>query len=68
MPETNWQPRWIVDIGHGCKKGITTDDGCFLVLVPNPNGNGQWYIGEWIPVAVAKQLGEFALSNAMSYK
>ena len=30
---SNWQPDCLVDLGHGCQCGITTDDHCFVVLV-----------------------------------
>lgn len=52
---SQWKPRWTVDVGHGCKVGVTMDDGCFLVLVPD--GTGQWWPGQWIPPAVARLIG-----------
>lgn len=55
-----WQPDQIVDVGHGCKLGITTDDGCFVVLYPTEFG--QWRPGTHIPPPVAKVIGELATS------
>ncbi len=46
-----WQPRWRVDVGHGCEVGVTVDDGCFVVLYPDEMG--QWRPGTHIPVAAA---------------
>ncbi|MBA7678139.1 hypothetical protein ES703_86410 [subsurface metagenome] len=53
-----WQPEQIVDVGHGCKLGVTTDDGCFVVLYPTEFG--QWRLGTHIPGPVAKILGQLA--------
>lgn len=50
-----WQPRWTVDVGHGCEVGVTTDDGCFLVLYPMKDG--QWRPGAHIPTAAARLMG-----------
>jgi hypothetical protein len=32
---STWQPKELVDVGHGCQCGITTDDGCYVVLSQN---------------------------------
>ena len=53
-----WQPRWRVDVGHGCEVGVTTDDGCFLVLCPDETG--QWWPGQWIPPAAARLIGSLS--------
>ena len=50
-----WQPRWTVDVGHGCEVGVTTDDGCFLVLYPTKAG--RWRPGAHIPTAAARLMG-----------
>ncbi len=52
---SSWQPRWRVDVGHGCEVGITTDDGCFVVLYPTEVG--QWRPGKHIPIAAARLIG-----------
>ena len=53
-----WQPKEIVDLGDGCKIGITSDDGYYLVLLPSYKGS--WKPSNWIPAKVAKRLGELA--------
>ncbi|OGN93364.1 MAG: hypothetical protein A2Z75_08815 [Chloroflexi bacterium RBG_13_50_10] len=53
-----WQPKEIVDLGDGCKLGITSDDGYYLVL--SPSYRGSWKPSNWIPAKVAKRLGELA--------
>jgi len=50
-----WQPRWRVDVGHGCEVGITIDDGCFVVLYQNESE--QWRPGSHIPLAAARLIG-----------
>ena len=50
----NWQPEWVVDVGHGCEVGLTTDDGCFLVLYPQPDGS--WRSGTHIPRQAAERI------------
>lgn len=62
-PKLNWQPQWLVDIGHGCQCGITIDDHCFVVLVQNCVGG--WIPTEWIPPKVAYRLGELAQSESV---
>ena len=56
--EMNWQPKEIIDIGNGCKMGITSDDGYYIVL--SPSHEGSWKPSNWIPPMVAKRLGELA--------
>jgi hypothetical protein len=58
-----WQPEEIVDIGQGCRVGITTDDGCYMVLLPNQNGF--WKPTNWIPKEAARRLGELAIGHCM---
>ncbi len=53
-----WKPIWRVDVGHGCEVGVTTDDGCFLVLCPDETG--QWWPGQWIPPAAARLIGSLS--------
>ena len=53
-----WEPTWKVDVGNDCEVGVVMDDGCFLVLVPNENG--QWLPTKWIPVAAARFIGDLA--------
>jgi hypothetical protein len=53
-----WQPKEIVDLGNGCRMGITCDDGYYLVL--SPSYTGSWKPSSWIPPVVAKRLGELA--------
>jgi hypothetical protein len=53
-----WQPKEIVDLGNGCRMGITCDDGYYLVL--SPSYTGSWKPANWIPPVVAKRLGELA--------
>ena len=53
-----WQPEQIVDVECGCKLGITTDDGCFVVLYPTEFG--QWRPGTHIPTPIARVIGELA--------
>lgn len=55
-----WQPEWRVDVGCGCEVGVTTDDGCFLVLYPAENG--EWWPGKHIPLAAARRIGELCNS------
>ena len=51
-----WQPEYIIDLGMGCKIGVTVDDGCFVVLYPT--GVDQWQPGTHIPKEVAKFIGQ----------
>jgi hypothetical protein len=53
-----WQPKEVVDLGNGCRMGITSDDGYYLVLAPSYTGS--WKPSSWIPPVVAKRLGELA--------
>jgi len=53
-----WQPKEIIDLDDGCKIGITSDDGYYLVLLPSYKGS--WKPSNWIPAKVAKRLGELA--------
>ena len=53
-----WQPKEVVDIGDGCRMGITSDDGFYMVL--SPSCTGSWKPSSWIPPVVAKRLGELA--------
>ena len=53
-----WQPKEIVNLGNGCRMGITSDDGYYLVL--SPSYTGSWKPSSWIPPVVAKRLGELA--------
>ncbi len=53
-----YKPKWKVDVGSGCELGISTDDGCFLILYPKETG--QWKPGKHIPPVVARELGKLA--------
>ncbi len=53
-----YQPKEVVDIGDGCRMGITSDDGFYMVL--SPSYTGSWKPSRWIPPEVAKRLGELA--------
>lgn len=53
-----WQPDEIIDLGQDCKCGITTDDGCYMVLLPNQTGF--WKPTNWIPLKAAIRIGELA--------
>jgi hypothetical protein len=64
-----FQPKEVVDIGDGCRMGITSDDGFYMVL--SPSYSGSWKPASWIPPVVAKRLGELAaveiaISNSFS--
>ena len=54
--KSNWQPKYIVDVGCGCEVGLSTDDGCFIVLYPNDVG--QWELGTHIPMQVAQLIAK----------
>jgi hypothetical protein len=54
--KSNWQPRWLVDIGHGCQCGITIDDHCYVTL--SKNWDDKWIPTSHIPIKVAEFLGE----------
>ncbi len=56
--QVNWQPKEIIDLGDGCKIGITTHDGYYTILLPGYNGS--WKPTNWIPARAAKRLGELA--------
>jgi hypothetical protein len=56
-----WLPRWLVDVGHGCELGITTDDGCFVVLYPHEDN--AWQPGRHIPKPVAERMAQLAASG-----
>jgi len=56
--EIRWQPKEIVDLGDGCKIGITTHDSCYTIFVLDPDGC--WEPTNWIPARAAKRLGELA--------
>jgi hypothetical protein len=53
-----WQPKEVVDLGNGCRMGITSDDGYYMVL--STSYTGSWKPSNWIPPVVAKRLGELA--------
>jgi len=53
-----WQPKELLDVGLGCQCGIITDDGCYMVLIHN--WDGLCKPTSWIPMQVAKRLGELA--------
>jgi len=53
-----WQPKEIIDLGDGCKIGITTHDDCYTVFLLDYNGS--WEPTNWIPARAAKRLGELA--------
>ena len=55
-PKSNWQPRWVVDVGHDCQCGIAMDDHCYVVLCPDLKGN--WKPSSHIPTAVAEFLND----------
>ena len=62
---SNWQPKWEVDVGAGCKVGVTIDDHCFVVLVPSfkmkgdeVEYTGEWKPTPWIPMAAARLIAE----------
>ena len=57
---SSWQPQHVVDVGCGCELGITTDDGCFVVLYPI--NSSQWRPSTHIPRKVAEKIGELAKS------
>jgi hypothetical protein len=59
----NWQPDWVVDAGTDCEVGLTTDDGCFLVLYPQPDDS--WRPGKHIPRQVAERIGQLVASGAL---
>jgi len=59
----HWQPEWTVDVGHGCEVGLATDDGCFLVLYPQPDGS--WRPGKHIPRQAAERIGQLLASGAL---
>jgi hypothetical protein len=53
-----WQPKEVVDLGNGCRMGITSDDGYYMVL--SASYTGSWKPSSWIPPVVARRLGELA--------
>ena len=53
-----WQPKEIIDLGDGRRIGITSDDGYYVVLLPD--NNGSWKPTNWIPARAAKRIGELA--------
>ena len=55
VAKATWQPRWTVDTGRGCTVGLTLDDGCYVVLLPN--AVGQWRPTPWIPRQAAELIG-----------
>jgi len=54
----NWQPDELVDVGDDCQCGITTDDHCYVVMLPKDNGS--WEPTPWIPKRIAERLGQLA--------
>jgi hypothetical protein len=54
-----WQPKEIIDLGDGCKMGITAHDGSYTVFLLDANGS--WEPTNWIPARAAKRLGELAI-------
>jgi len=52
------QPKEIINLGDGCKIGITTNDGCYTVFLLDCNGS--WEPTNWIPARAAKRLGELS--------
>ena len=62
---SNWQPQYIVDVGHGCELGIAIDDHCFVVL--SPTETGQWRTVKHIPKQVAWQIGELVKKGLLDY-
>jgi hypothetical protein len=59
----SWQPRWTVDIGHGDRLGLTTDDGCLVVLYPKKDGS--WRPGTHIPKPVAERIAQLVGSGVI---
>ena len=53
-----WQPKEIIDLGDGCKIGITAQDGFYTLFLLDCNGS--WEPTNWIPARAAKRLGELA--------
>lgn len=51
-----FEPAMLVDVGCGCRVGITSDDGCFLVLYPQPRGG--WRPGKHIPRQAVEKMAE----------
>jgi hypothetical protein len=56
----DWQPDWIVNLGHGDTVGITIDNGCFVVLYPH---DGNWRPGTHIPRAAAERIALLLLNG-----
>ena len=55
------QPKEIIDLGDGCKVGITAHDGCYTVFLLGHNGS--WEPTNWLPARAAKRLGELATTQ-----
>ena len=56
--EKKWQPKDIIDLGDGCKIGITAHNGNYTIFLLDHNGS--WEPTNCIPARAAKRLGELA--------
>ena len=65
LGSSKWTPRWIVNVGHNCHLGLTTDDRCFVVLYPKKDGS--WCPGTHIPTEVAIIIGKMATIGINRY-
>jgi hypothetical protein len=53
-----WEPSWLVDMGHNMRVGIALDNECYVVLTQT--AAGPWRPMTHIPVEAAKMLGRLA--------
>lgn len=59
---SNWEPKWKVDVGDGGELGLAIDDGCFVVLYPHADG---WRPGTHIPKEAASKIANLINGNEL---
>ncbi len=48
---SRWKPEWTVPLKGGGEIGVRRDDHCFVVMVPD--ANGEWQLTKHIPQPAA---------------
>jgi hypothetical protein len=58
-----WQPKEVIELGDGCRIGITTHEDSYTIFVLDHDGS--WKPTNWIPARAARRLGELATSQLL---
>ena len=62
-----WVPEWVLVDKHGCRVGLTVDDHCYVVLLPDEEGRRK--LVSWIPPIAVEKIVELGLEplNVLPY-